>query len=239
MIETGLVYIYSISPARAFKGCGALIEGGYAATCRHVWRDAIARPNGETGALAEVEIEFPFVRDKGSSTSRATVADACEEPEGRAPDLVLLRPDTIPSPVMTLQLATKERFETGAGRAHTYLTSRRRYSTVDGRIDAEAGPDGRDEVVRVSGRLLANNGDILRTAALDGLGIALLPSFIAGEHVRSGALVRLLPDSVASEGALYAVYPPGRHLSAKLRSFIDFLAARFGEAPEWDRPAAP
>jgi hypothetical protein len=43
---------------------------------------------------------------------------------------------------MTLQLATKERFETGAGRAHTYLTSRRRYSTVDGRIDTEAGPDG-------------------------------------------------------------------------------------------------
>jgi DNA-binding transcriptional LysR family regulator len=98
------------------------------------------------------------------------------------------------------------------------------------------GPDGRDEVVRVSGRLLANNGDMLRTAAVDGLGIALLPSFIAGEHVRSGALVRLLPGYAAPEGALYAVYPPGRHLSAKLRSFIDFLATRFGEAPEWDRP---
>jgi DNA-binding transcriptional LysR family regulator len=87
--------------------------------------------------------------------------------------------------------------------------------------------------------MLANNGDILRTAALDGLAIALLPSFIAGEHVRSGALVRLLPDYVASEGALYAVYPPGRHLSAKRRSFIDFLAARLGEAPQWDRPATP
>jgi DNA-binding transcriptional LysR family regulator len=101
------------------------------------------------------------------------------------------------------------------------------------------GPDGRDEVVRVSGRLLANNGDILRTAAVDGLGIALLPSFIAGEHVRSGELVRLLPGFAAPEGALYAVYPPGRHLSPKLRSFIDFLATRFGEAPEWDRPEPP
>jgi DNA-binding transcriptional LysR family regulator len=99
------------------------------------------------------------------------------------------------------------------------------------------GPDGSDQVVRVSGRLLANNGDMLRTAALQGLGIALLPSFIAGEHVRAGELVRLLPGYAAPEGALYAVYPPSRHLSAKLRSFIDFLAARFGDAPEWDREA--
>jgi DNA-binding transcriptional LysR family regulator len=102
-----------------------------------------------------------------------------------------------------------------------------------------AGPDGREESVRVSGRLLANNGDILSTAAVDGLGIALLPSFMVGEHVRSGALMPLLPGYAAPAGALYAVYPPGRHLSAKLRSFIDFLVTRFGEAPEWDRLEPP
>lgn len=142
MIETGLVYIYSISPARAFRGCGALIEGGYVATCRHVWR--IAAPAGQppSNEPTEVEIEFPFVRDMDISTSRATFADSCEDAEGKAPDLVLLLPDTVPSGVMTLQLATKERFETGASRAHTYLESRKRYSTVGGRIDTEAGQDG-------------------------------------------------------------------------------------------------
>ena len=97
------------------------------------------------------------------------------------------------------------------------------------------GPGGTDEVVRVSGRLRANNGDLLMAAALDGLGIALAPSFMAGEHVQAGNLVTLLPGYAAPEVALYAVYPPGRHLSAKLRSFVDFLVARFGEEPEWDR----
>ncbi|HXY98907.1 MAG TPA: LysR family transcriptional regulator [Stellaceae bacterium] len=97
------------------------------------------------------------------------------------------------------------------------------------------GPDGEDAVVRVSGRLLANSGDIIVAAALDGLGIALTPTFMAGEHVQAGKLVTLLPGYAAPEAALYAVYPPGRHLSAKLRSFIDFLVARFGEEPDWDR----
>lgn len=97
------------------------------------------------------------------------------------------------------------------------------------------GPGGEDEVARVSGRLFANNGDVLIAAALAGIGIALAPTFMAGEHVQAGGLVTLLPGHVAPEAALYAVYPPGRHLSAKLRSFVDFLVARFGEEPEWDR----
>jgi hypothetical protein len=142
MIKTGLVYINTIRPPRVFHGCGALIEGRYIATCRHVWRNAIACPNGETGEPPEVEIVFPFARDKGASTSRAMLADACQEPEGQVPDLVLLKPDTVPSGVMTLQLATEDRFETGGSCAHTYLRSRRRYSTVCGSIDHDAGPDG-------------------------------------------------------------------------------------------------
>jgi DNA-binding transcriptional LysR family regulator len=97
------------------------------------------------------------------------------------------------------------------------------------------GPDGVDEVVHVSGRLFSNNGDLLIAAALGGVGIALAPTFIAGEHVQAGKLVTLLSDHAPPEAALYAVYPPGRHLSAKLRSFVDFLVARFGEEPEWDR----
>jgi DNA-binding transcriptional LysR family regulator len=94
---------------------------------------------------------------------------------------------------------------------------------------------GKEKAVQITGRLLANNGDLLRIAALQGQGVALGPTFILGEDIRAGTLVRLLPDYTAPEVGLYAVYPPGRHLSAKVRSFVDFLVARFGGEPEWDR----
>lgn len=95
--------------------------------------------------------------------------------------------------------------------------------------------DGKDEVVSVGGRLLANSGDILRTALLQGEGIGVQPSFMVGEDVCAGRLVPLLPGYASPEVALYAVYPHGRHLSAKVRSFVDFLVSRFGEEPVWDR----
>ena len=97
-----------------------------------------------------------------------------------------------------------------------------------------SGPDG-VESVRVAGRLNANNGDILRLAALCGEGIVLQPSFLIGDDLASGALVPILPGYTADELVIQAVYPHSRHLSAKVRSFIDFLAARFGQEPEWDR----
>jgi DNA-binding transcriptional LysR family regulator len=66
-------------------------------------------------------------------------------------------------------------------------------------------------------------------------GIILLPTFLVGEDLRAGRLVRLLPDYPPPEQALYALYSPGRHLSAKGRSFVDFLIARFSGEPAWDR----
>jgi hypothetical protein len=50
MIEQALVYIYSMNPARRFIGCGALVEGGYVATCRHVWRMATEAAKAEAAA---------------------------------------------------------------------------------------------------------------------------------------------------------------------------------------------
>ena len=76
---------------------------------------------------------------------------------------------------------------------------------------------------------------MLRTTAIAGGGIILLPTFIIGDDLRAGKLVRLLPDYRPPEQGLHALYPPGRHLSAKVRSFADFLVARFGGEPAWDR----
>jgi DNA-binding transcriptional LysR family regulator len=55
------------------------------------------------------------------------------------------------------------------------------------------------------------------------------------EDLRSGRLIRLLSNYPPPEQALYALYPPGRHLWAKVRSFVDFLVARFGGVPAWGR----
>jgi DNA-binding transcriptional LysR family regulator len=94
--------------------------------------------------------------------------------------------------------------------------------------------DGKTWPVEVKGRLHANNGDALREAALKGLGLVFLPTFIVGRDLQAGSLVSVLTDYVAQDSGLYAVYPHARHLSPKVRAFVDFLASRFGAQPYWD-----
>ncbi len=63
----------------------------------------------------------------------------------------------------------------------------------------------------------------------------MLPCFICGEGLHAGRLVHILPEwSEPADTAVYAVYPAARHLSPKVRVFVDFLAERFGETPYWD-----
>jgi DNA-binding transcriptional LysR family regulator len=95
-------------------------------------------------------------------------------------------------------------------------------------------PDGRETRVRVTSRLRCNNGDTLRVAALDGLGIALLPLFIVGRDLQAGTLQSLLPGFDTPAASVYAVRPAGRHAPARIGAFIDFLAERFGPRPYWD-----
>ncbi len=94
--------------------------------------------------------------------------------------------------------------------------------------------DGKSWPVEVKGRLSANNGDALRAAALKGLGIVNLPTFIVGGDLQAGALVTALDKFITQDMALSAVYPHSRHLSPKVRAFVDFLADRFGPRPYWD-----
>ena len=94
--------------------------------------------------------------------------------------------------------------------------------------------DGKAVVVSVSGRVSANNGDTLRILALAGFGVANLPTFIVGADLRSGALVAALDRFVPQNIAMSALYPHARHLSPKVRAFVDFLVERFGKRPYWD-----
>jgi DNA-binding transcriptional LysR family regulator len=83
---------------------------------------------------------------------------------------------------------------------------------------------GRPASVRVSGNLISNSGETLRTAALQGVGFFLAPGFLVTADLESGRLVRLLSEYRPVEFAMNAVYPHRHHLSAKVRSFIDLLA---------------
>ena len=96
-------------------------------------------------------------------------------------------------------------------------------------------PDGKSVTVPVKGRLALNNGDALRVAALNDLGFVDIPTFIVGGDLKAGTLVSVLDAHVPQSLALHAVYSHARHLSPKVRAFIDFLASRFGPRPYWDR----
>jgi DNA-binding transcriptional LysR family regulator len=81
--------------------------------------------------------------------------------------------------------------------------------------------------VRVRTESRANNGDLIRMMAMHGHGIALLPDFIVAGDLKSKRLVPLLPGWDAPELGIFAVYPSRKYLSAKVRTLVDFLAARF------------
>jgi len=98
-------------------------------------------------------------------------------------------------------------------------------------LDAE----GIEQRVRVKVAMQANNGTLLMIAASDGLGIVMQPTFIAHAAIRAGNLVPVLTEYAWPEATAYAVYPPARHLSHRVRAFIDFLADYFAATPYWDR----
>jgi DNA-binding transcriptional LysR family regulator len=93
---------------------------------------------------------------------------------------------------------------------------------------------GDSQQVAVDGPLRSNNGEILRDAAIAGAGLSIQPLFIAWQAVRRGELVPVLEDWTIRELSIQAVYPHRRHLSPKVRAFIDHLAGCFGDPPYWE-----
>jgi DNA-binding transcriptional LysR family regulator len=96
-------------------------------------------------------------------------------------------------------------------------------------------PAGR-RLVRVHGPVMSNNGDVLRALALDGCGIALLPTFLVADDLRDGHLHEVLPDQLDGDPAVWVVQPTRRHVPLAVRAFVEFLVARFARVAPWDRP---
>jgi len=97
------------------------------------------------------------------------------------------------------------------------------------------GPEG-ETVVPVNGRLKANNISFMRDAAIQGLGVALLPTILCCQALSAGDLVALLPDYRPVDAGIYAIYPSRRHLASKIRLFVNFLSERLGSLPQLREP---
>ncbi|MGX2038923.1 LysR substrate-binding domain-containing protein [Methylocaldum sp. MU1018] len=95
-------------------------------------------------------------------------------------------------------------------------------------------PGGETTVVKVTGNMEANVADALRMAAINGLGLILLPTYMVGQDIRKGRLSPVLTDYVPAPLEIHAVYPHRKHLSAKVRTFVDFLSERFHPKPYWE-----
>lgn len=109
------------------------------------------------------------------------------------------------------------------------------YTGVPERMRFQVGaPDGRKVQVSPQVRMRANNGEFLVQMAEEGLGFHISPTFISHDAISHGRLEVLLGDHSFAEASAYAIYPPGRNLSTKVRAFIDFLVGRFGDPPYWD-----
>ncbi|WP_025032606.1 LysR family transcriptional regulator [Bradyrhizobium sp. DOA9] len=84
--------------------------------------------------------------------------------------------------------------------------------------------NGTVDTVKLNPVLRSGNETLLHMAALEGMGFAFLPKWLTADDIAAGRLVHVLPDDVFFEGRLFAVYPSRKYLSAKVRTFIDFVA---------------
>lgn len=95
-------------------------------------------------------------------------------------------------------------------------------------------PDGRYINVPINSTMHMNNSLALREAVLADAGIVLTPTFIVGPDIQSARLQQLLPNYRMLELSIYAVYPERKHLSPKVRAFIEFMLKRINATPYWD-----
>ena len=90
--------------------------------------------------------------------------------------------------------------------------------------------------IKVKGRLRTDNGEAVRDACINGLGITINSKWSAYQQIKSGELVQILKDfPLTSNTAIWAVYPTSRLLAPKVRAFIDYFSEYFGDTPYWEQ----
>lgn len=97
------------------------------------------------------------------------------------------------------------------------------------------GPGGKQTKLKLPPKITANNGDYLCGAAVAGLGLSVIPTFMAWNEIENGNLICLMKDHTFPALNAYAIYPQTRHLSKRVRVFIDTLVESFKDEPYWDK----
>ena len=112
-----------------------------------------------------------------------------------------------------------------------------RYRHVPGDVVWRFADDEGSYEIQVEGNFGANNAGSIASAALADMGLALLPVWMVGREIRHGRLREVLPGYRAEiadfANEVFAVYPHARHLSAKVRAYVDFIAEKFKTEPEF------
>lgn len=90
--------------------------------------------------------------------------------------------------------------------------------------------------IKTKGRFRTDNGEAMRDACVDGLGIAINSTWSVYQYLQQGKLVHILRDyPLAGDSAIWAVYPTSRLLASKVRAFIDYFSERYSNTPYWDQ----
>ena len=100
------------------------------------------------------------------------------------------------------------------------------YNVISEREEWTFGGAGGDEKIVIKGVFCSNNGDVLAEAAMQGLGVTLLPDFIVEDALADGRLVRILEGRERSPLTLSVLYPSRQHVPAKTRLFIDYIVGQ-------------
>ena len=91
-----------------------------------------------------------------------------------------------------------------------------------------------NQTIRVDGNFAVNHGESLLAATLDGMGIAYMPTFIAGPYLANRQLDSILEPFTRSNQQIFALHPTNRNLVPKVQAFVDFVVSAFRPTPPWD-----
>ncbi|MGY3237315.1 MULTISPECIES: LysR family transcriptional regulator [unclassified Bradyrhizobium] len=180
------------------------------------------------GVLADYQARYPEVRLDVDLSGRLVNLveegfDLALRATGEPDEALIARPITrvpfhiVAAPAFLKRAGRPATFADLAGQALLH------YALYPGESFSYTGEQG-PETVKLNPVLRSANETLLHAAALEGMGLAILPKWLVAEDIAAGRLEHVLPEHIGSV-KLFAVYPSRKYLSAKVRTFIDFIAA--------------
>lgn len=191
---------------------------------------------------------YPFLERHPAIRLTLDLDDRRVDPSSDGFDAVIRHGPLLDAYVVAWQLARSRRVLVaapaylrlhGAPRSPADLAGHRGiFYTHRGGADWRFEENGQPRIVRGQPGMVLNNGDMMRDAAIAGLGIALLPVFIVGAALAAGTLRAIDIGVPAEQEFIYIAHPAGQHPSAKLRALAVWLKEAFGDPPYWDAECA-